>query len=183
MRAVVDDGPKDVSVNEVPDAAIEAPADAVVTTSATNICGSDLHIYQAGAADWRLARSSGTKPLRGRSVGVKVDDRMCLPFNIGSATPALAVSTPLNVRVGLGYPSVRLSAPASQDRLQSRGVRLRSRAITANIITEQCWGSSRLACRFRGRFRRCASVPSRAGCAVHRARSRPPGPPPSRQGI
>jgi hypothetical protein len=55
-----------VSVNEVPDAAIEAPADAVVTTSATNICGSDLHIYQAGAADWRLTRSSGTKPLRGR---------------------------------------------------------------------------------------------------------------------
>ncbi len=66
MRAVVDDGPKDVSVNEVPDAAIEAPADAVVTTSATNICGSDLHIYQAGAADWRLARSSGTTPALGK---------------------------------------------------------------------------------------------------------------------
>jgi threonine dehydrogenase-like Zn-dependent dehydrogenase len=43
---VVYDGPKDVSVNEVPDAAIEAPTDAVVKTTATNICGSDLHMYE-----------------------------------------------------------------------------------------------------------------------------------------
>ena len=46
MRAVVYNGPKDVSVDEVADATIEAPTDAIVKITATNICGSDLHMYE-----------------------------------------------------------------------------------------------------------------------------------------
>jgi glutathione-independent formaldehyde dehydrogenase len=47
MRAVVYNGPKDVSVNEVPDAAIEAPTDVIVRITATNICGSDSTCMRA----------------------------------------------------------------------------------------------------------------------------------------
>ncbi len=45
MRAVVYNGPRDVSVDEVADARIEEATDAVVRITATNICGSDLHMY------------------------------------------------------------------------------------------------------------------------------------------
>ena len=46
MRALVYNGPKDVSVTEVPDAKIERPTDVLIKITATNICGSDLHIYE-----------------------------------------------------------------------------------------------------------------------------------------
>ena len=60
MRAVVYNGPKDVSVDEVADATIEAPTDAIVKITATNICGSDLHMYE-GRTSWNPARSSATR--------------------------------------------------------------------------------------------------------------------------
>ena len=44
MKAVVHRGPYDVSVEEVPDARIEGPLDALVRITTTNICGSDLHM-------------------------------------------------------------------------------------------------------------------------------------------
>ena len=46
MQAVVYKGPFKVAVEEVPDARIEAPNDAVVRITTTNICGSDLHMYE-----------------------------------------------------------------------------------------------------------------------------------------
>ena len=46
MKAVVYKGPFKVAVEEVPDARIEAPNDAVVRITTTNICGSDLHMYE-----------------------------------------------------------------------------------------------------------------------------------------
>ena len=46
MRAVVYNRPRDVEVQQVPDAAIEAPTDVVVRITATNICGSDLYMYE-----------------------------------------------------------------------------------------------------------------------------------------
>ena len=46
MRAVVCHGPKNVSVDEVPDAAIEKPTDALIRITTTNICGSDLHMHE-----------------------------------------------------------------------------------------------------------------------------------------
>jgi glutathione-independent formaldehyde dehydrogenase len=39
MKAVVYDGPRQVSVKEVPDAGIERPADVLVQITSTNICG------------------------------------------------------------------------------------------------------------------------------------------------
>src|SRR5664280_1738128 len=39
-------GTKDVSVDSVPDAKIEKPTDVVVKITTTNICGSDLHMYE-----------------------------------------------------------------------------------------------------------------------------------------
>ena len=44
MKALVYNGPRDVSVNEVPDAKIERATDVLVKITSTNICGSDLHM-------------------------------------------------------------------------------------------------------------------------------------------
>lgn len=44
MKAL--EGPKDVVVKDVPDARTERPTDALVTITSTNICGSDLHMYE-----------------------------------------------------------------------------------------------------------------------------------------
>ncbi|RDH80554.1 aldehyde dehydrogenase [Mycolicibacterium moriokaense] len=87
MRAVVYNGPKDVAVAEVPDAKIEAPTDAIVRITATNICGSDLHMYEG-----RTSLATGTVighenlgevvEVGSGVVGVSVGDRVCLPFNV-----------------------------------------------------------------------------------------------------
>ena len=44
MRAVVYKGAFEVAIDEVPDATIQEPTDAVVRITTTNICGSDLHM-------------------------------------------------------------------------------------------------------------------------------------------
>ena len=46
MKAVVYKGPRDVVVQKVPDAKIGKATDAVVNITTTNICGSDLHMYE-----------------------------------------------------------------------------------------------------------------------------------------
>lgn len=87
MRAVVYNGVKDVSVEDVPDAAIEQPTDAVVKITATNICGSDLHMYE-GRTNLEPGTVIGHENL-GEVVEVgpgvqslKTGNRVCLPFNI-----------------------------------------------------------------------------------------------------
>lgn len=45
MKALVFHKPKDVRVDEVPDAKLQDPRDAVIRVTRTAICGSDLHIY------------------------------------------------------------------------------------------------------------------------------------------
>ena len=45
MKAVCWNGVNEVTVEEVPDAAIVNPRDALVRVTATTICGSDLHLY------------------------------------------------------------------------------------------------------------------------------------------
>jgi 2-desacetyl-2-hydroxyethyl bacteriochlorophyllide A dehydrogenase len=56
VRAVVLDGPRSVSVAEVPDPGLVGPESAVVRVDATAICGSDLHLYhgEGGAPGTRL---------------------------------------------------------------------------------------------------------------------------------
>ena len=46
MKAIVYNGPRNVEVKQVPDPKIEHPADAIVRITSTNICGSDLHMYE-----------------------------------------------------------------------------------------------------------------------------------------
>jgi glutathione-independent formaldehyde dehydrogenase len=88
MKALVYNGPRDVQVKEVPDARIERATDVLVKISSTNICGSDLHMYE-GRTDMEPGRILGHENLGevievGPAVDrVKVGDRVCLPFNIG----------------------------------------------------------------------------------------------------
>lgn len=46
MKALVYQGPHDVQVMDMPDAKIERPTDVLVKITTTNICGSDLHMYE-----------------------------------------------------------------------------------------------------------------------------------------
>lgn len=87
MKALIYDGPKNVSVTEVPDAKIERPTDVVVRVTSTNICGSDLHMYE-GRTDMEEGRVLGHENL-GQVVEVgdavehvEVGDWVCLPFNV-----------------------------------------------------------------------------------------------------
>ncbi len=50
MRGLTFHGNQDVRVEDVPDATIEKPTDAVVRVTLAGICGSDLHILNAGTA-------------------------------------------------------------------------------------------------------------------------------------
>lgn len=58
MKAIVYDGSRDVSVQNVPDAKIEKSTDGLVRVTATNICGSDLHMYE-GRTSFETGRVFG----------------------------------------------------------------------------------------------------------------------------
>ena len=87
MKAVVYQGPRDVAVTDVPDAKIERPTDVLVKVTTTNICGSDLHMYE-GRTSFEQGRTFGHENMGevvevGQGVEkVKVGDRVVLPFNI-----------------------------------------------------------------------------------------------------
>ena len=87
MKAVVYKGPNAVSVEEVSDAKIERPTDVLVRITTTNICGSDLHMYE-GRTNFEVGRTFGHENMGevieiGNAVdAVKVGDRVVLPFNI-----------------------------------------------------------------------------------------------------
>jgi glutathione-independent formaldehyde dehydrogenase len=87
MKAVVYDGARQVSVKDVPDAKIERATDVLVRITATNICGSDLHMYE-GRTDFETGRWFGHENLGevievGDGVDkVQVGDRVVLPFNV-----------------------------------------------------------------------------------------------------
>ena len=88
MKALVYNGPRDVQVKTMPDAKIERHTDVLVKITSTNICGSDLHMYE-GRTNMEAGRILGHENLGvvievGKAVDrVKVGDRVCLPFNIG----------------------------------------------------------------------------------------------------
>lgn len=91
MKAVVFKGPLDVAVEEVPDARIEEPTDAIVRITSAAICGSDLHMY-AGRTAVRPGTVLGHEPLGvvdrvGSAVEkVRPGDRVVMPFNISCGT-------------------------------------------------------------------------------------------------
>ncbi|MFF3177961.1 glutathione-independent formaldehyde dehydrogenase [Streptomyces sp. NPDC057900] len=88
MKALVYQGPRDVAVVDIPDARIERPTDVIVKVTSTNICGSDLHMYE-GRTTMETGRTLGHENLGdvvevGDGVDrVKAGDRVCLPFNVG----------------------------------------------------------------------------------------------------
>ena len=87
MKAVVYQGPGDVAVTDVPDARIEDPNDILVRITTTNICGSDLHMYE-GRTSFETGRVFGHENM-GQVVEVgdavrkvKVGEYVVLPFNV-----------------------------------------------------------------------------------------------------
>ncbi|HVW82313.1 MAG TPA: zinc-dependent alcohol dehydrogenase [Mycobacteriales bacterium] len=88
MRAVVWQGKRDVAVDEVPDPVLEQPTDAIVRVTTTNICGSDLHLYETLGAfmdkgDILGHEAMGIVEEVGAEVaGLKPGDRVVMPFQI-----------------------------------------------------------------------------------------------------
>ena len=88
MKALVYDGPREVVVKDVPDAKIEHPTDALVKITTTNICGSDLHMYEGrtgldpgmmlGHENLGIVAEVGSAVVK-----LSPGDRVCVPFNIG----------------------------------------------------------------------------------------------------
>ncbi len=91
MKAVVYKGPYQVAVEDVPEPAIEAPGDALIQITTSNICGSDLHIYEGrtGMAEGRILghENMGIVEVTGPAVTwFKPGDRVSVPFNIACGT-------------------------------------------------------------------------------------------------
>jgi threonine dehydrogenase-like Zn-dependent dehydrogenase len=77
-----------VQVDEVPDPTIEQPTDALVRITTTNICGSDLHLYETLGPFMNDGDILGHEPMGiveavGSEVSnVAVGDRVVMPFQI-----------------------------------------------------------------------------------------------------
>jgi threonine dehydrogenase-like Zn-dependent dehydrogenase len=88
MRAVTWQGPRDIRVEEVPDARIIDPTDAVIRVTTTGLCGSDLHLYEPLAPFMTPGDIVGHEPMGiVEEVGpdvrdLAVGDRVVVPFNI-----------------------------------------------------------------------------------------------------
>jgi threonine dehydrogenase-like Zn-dependent dehydrogenase len=87
MKGLVYNGARDVRVLDVADARVEKETDALVKITTTNICGSDLHMYE-GRTSVEKGKVLGHENLGqviavGKAVDrLKVGDWVCLPFNI-----------------------------------------------------------------------------------------------------
>lgn len=88
MKAVTWHGKRDVRVEEVPDPKIVEPTDAIIEVTSTNICGSDLHLYEVLGAFMKPGDILGHEPMGvvtevGSAVtSLAVGDRIVVPFQI-----------------------------------------------------------------------------------------------------
>src|ERR1700744_4322610 len=88
MQAVTWHGKRDVRVESVPDPKIEQATDAIIEVTSTNICGSDLHLYEILGAFMKPGDILGHEPMGiVREVGtdtgdLRVGDRVVIPFQI-----------------------------------------------------------------------------------------------------
>ncbi len=94
MKAVVYEGPRKVAVKEMPDARIEKPTDALIKITTTNICGSDLHIYE-GRTLWKRAGFSAMRisASSSRSARASSASRWATACACLSTSPVVAVQT------------------------------------------------------------------------------------------
>ncbi|MBB3052401.1 glutathione-independent formaldehyde dehydrogenase [Prauserella isguenensis] len=87
MKAVVYQGPYDLSVSDVDDPRLEQPTDVIVRITTTAICGSDLHMYE-GRTDAEAGTVFGHENMGvveevGDGVtSVRRGQRVVLPFNV-----------------------------------------------------------------------------------------------------
>jgi threonine dehydrogenase-like Zn-dependent dehydrogenase len=88
MQAVTWQGRRDVRVETVPDPRIEDPNDAIIDVTSTNICGSDLHLYEVLGPFMQPGDILGHEPMGvvcevGSAVtNLAVGDRVVIPFQI-----------------------------------------------------------------------------------------------------
>lgn len=88
MKAVTWHGKRDVRVESVPDPEIQQPTDAIIEVTSTNICGSDLHLYEVLGPFMNVGDILGHEPMGiVREVGsetgdLRVGDRVVIPFQI-----------------------------------------------------------------------------------------------------
>jgi threonine dehydrogenase-like Zn-dependent dehydrogenase len=88
VKAVTWHGKRDVRVDEVPDPVLQEPTDAIIRVTTTNICGSDLHLYETLGPFMSEGDILGHEPMgiveevaSGVS-NLKVGDRVVIPFQI-----------------------------------------------------------------------------------------------------
>jgi glutathione-independent formaldehyde dehydrogenase len=91
MKAVVYKSPRTIAVENLDDPRIEEPGDAIIKITTTNICGSDLHMYEGRTAaepDLVLGHENlGIVEEVGPGVSrIKQGDRVSVPFNIACGT-------------------------------------------------------------------------------------------------
>src|SRR6478672_11315498 len=88
MRAVTWQGPKHMSVEEVPDPILKEPTDAIIRVTTTGLCGSDLHLYEPLSPFMTAGDIVGHEPMGiveevGAAVtNLRPGDRVVVPFNI-----------------------------------------------------------------------------------------------------
>lgn len=95
MRALTWQAPQHVSVETVPDPAIEEPGDVIIRVTSTAICGSDLHLYAVlgpflHRGDVLGHEAMGVVVELGRDVRrVALGDRVVVPFAIACGECAM----------------------------------------------------------------------------------------------
>ena len=86
MKAVTWQGKRDVRVEDVPDPKLEEPTDAIIRVTTTNVCGSDLHLYEVLGAfldpgDILGHEAMGVVEEVGDQVtAIRPGDRVVIPF-------------------------------------------------------------------------------------------------------
>jgi threonine dehydrogenase-like Zn-dependent dehydrogenase len=88
MKAVTWQGFRDISVEEVADPVIKEPNDPIIKVTSTNICGSDLHLYETMGAFMSSGDVLGHEEIGivlevGRDITqIRPGDRVVVPFQI-----------------------------------------------------------------------------------------------------
>ena len=77
MKAVTWHGKRDVRVDTVPDPKVEESTDAIIEVTSTNICGSDLHLYEVLGLS---TRATGAETVSAESVSTVPRKALILVF-------------------------------------------------------------------------------------------------------